>query len=115
HLKVQGDGEPRDVTLTRAVIELASVHGRLLEPGYAYVRISQFQGGTAAAFEELVDGLRERSGGRLEGLLLDLRNNPGGVLQASVAVADALLEDGLIVYTEGRLPSSKRTYRATKG
>ena len=66
HLKVQGDGEPRDVTLTRAVIELASVHGRLLEPGYAYVRISQFQGGTAAAFEELVDGLRERSGGRLD-------------------------------------------------
>jgi carboxyl-terminal processing protease len=79
------------------------------------VRISQFQTGTAAGFEELVDDLRERSGGRLEGLLLDLRNNPGGVLQTSVAVADALLEDGLIVYTEGRLPSSKRTYRATRG
>src|SRR5690606_22622763 len=110
-----GVGDPRDGTLTRAIIEGASVNGRLREPGYAIVRIWQSQGGAGAACEALGDALRERSGSRLVGLLLDLRNNPGGVLQASVAVADALLEDGLIVYTAGRLPSSKRTYRATKG
>jgi carboxyl-terminal processing protease len=115
HVRVLGEGEPRDISLTRAVIELASVQGRLLEPGYAYVRISQFQSNTAAAFEDLLDELRKQSNGRLDGLLLDLRNNPGGVLQSSVSVADALLEEGLIVYTEGRLPSSKRTYRATRG
>jgi carboxyl-terminal processing protease len=87
----------------------------LLEPGYAYVRISQFQSGTGAAFEATINELRASTGGRLNGLVLDLRNNPGGVLQASVAVADALLEEGLIVYTEGRLPSSKHTYRASSG
>jgi carboxyl-terminal processing protease len=115
HLRIRRDGEASDVSLTRAVIEVASVQGRLLEPGYAYVRISQFQSGTGAAFDNLVKDLRAKSDGHLQGLVLDLRNNPGGVLQACVSVADSLLEDGLIVYTEGRLASSKRTYRATKG
>jgi len=115
HLRIERDAEAQDLTLTRAIIELASVQGRLLEPGYAYVRISQFQSGTGAAFESLLSRLRAESHGRLEGLVLDLRNNPGGVLQACVSVADAFLDEGLIVYTEGRLPSSKRTYRATRG
>jgi carboxyl-terminal processing protease len=115
HLRIQRDDAPRDVSLTRTTIEVTSVQGRLLEPGYAYVRISQFQSGTGAAFESTVKKLRQESNDHLEGLVLDLRNNPGGVLQACVSVADALLEEGLIVYTEGRLPSSKRTYRATKG
>jgi carboxyl-terminal processing protease len=115
HLRILRDDELSDVYLTRAIIELASVQARLLEPGYAYVRISQFQSGTGAAFESAVRRLRQQSNGELNGLVLDLRNNPGGVLQASVSVADALLEEGLIVYTEGRLPSSKRTYRAGKG
>lgn len=115
HVRIRRDSDTRDLTLTRTSIELASVRGRLLEPGYAYVRITQFQSGTGSAFDSMVEDLRRESGGHVSGLVLDLRNNPGGVLQASVSVADALLEKGLIVYTEGRLPSSKRTYRATKG
>ncbi len=115
HVRLERAGKPRDVSLTRTVIELASVKGRLLEPGYAYVRITEFQARTGDAFASTLKDLRRQSGGRLQGLVLDLRNNPGGVLQASVAVADALLDDGLIVYTKGRLASSKRTFRATRG
>lgn len=115
-LRIERDREPaRDVALTRAVIETDSVASRLLEPGFGYIRISQFQVGTGPAFEAALEALGERAGGRLQGLVLDLRDNPGGVLQASVAVADALLEDGMIVYTEGRLPSSRHTYRARAG
>jgi len=115
-LEIRRDAERTTVTVERAVIALASVDARLLEPGFGYVRISQFQAGTAAAFEEALAGL-ERSSGEdgLHGVILDLRDNPGGVLQASVAVADALLERGMIVYTEGRLPSSRHTYRASAG
>ena len=105
----------RDVVLTRATIELDSVTAQLLEPGFGYVRITQFQVGTGPAFESALADLKSQSGSALEGLVLDLRDNPGGVLQASVAVADTLLEDGLIVYTEGRLPSSKLRYRAAGG
>lgn len=114
-LSIGEPGASRDVTLTRAVIELASVTSRLLEPGYGYVRIAQFQVGTGPAFEAAIDTLASQSPDGLRGLVLDLRDNPGGVLQASVAVADALLDEGMIVYTEGRLPSSRHTYRATAG
>lgn len=114
-VRISRDGTPRDFTVTRALIETDSVASRLLEPGLGYVRISQFQIGTGPAFEAAIDDLAERSGGRLNGLVLDLRDNPGGVLQSSVAVADALLEQGMIVYTEGRRPSSRHTYRATTG
>lgn len=103
--------EPQTTTLTRAMIEVASVRGRLLEPGFAYIRISQFQTTTSEDFADLLTDLG--SDRTLNGLVLDLRNNPGGVLQASVDVADALLTDGLIVYTEGRLPSSHLRYRAS--
>jgi len=108
-----GEANPRDVALTRAVIEIASVDGRLLEPGYGYVRISQFHSGTAKDFLDVLKGLRSQNGAPLDGLVLDLRNNPGGLLQASVSVADAFLEEGLIVYTSGRLPSSHLKYRAS--
>jgi len=104
---------PRDVLLTRAVIEIASVNGRLLEPGYGYVRISQFHSATPKDFLDTLRDLKGENGAPLEGLVLDLRNNPGGLLQASVSVADAFLEDGLIVYTSGRLPSSHLKYRAS--
>ncbi len=106
------DGEKtRTRTLTRAVIEVASVRGRLLEPGFGYVRISQFQTSTSHDFADLLDELSNQR--QLDGLVLDLRNNPGGVLQASVDVADAFLKNGLIVYTQGRLPSSYLRYRAS--
>ncbi len=109
----EGLVEPMDIELTRAVIEIASVNSRLLEPGYGYVRISQFQNDTGDDFARAIKALVTENNGALDGLVLDLRNNPGGVLQASVAVADTLLEDGLIVYTAGRLPSSHLKYRAS--
>ncbi|MGD8418426.1 MAG: S41 family peptidase [Pseudomonadales bacterium] len=105
--------EPFTVDLTRADIAVASVRGELLEPGYGYIRISQFQANTGEEFGDVLDSLVDQNDGSLEGLVLDLRNNPGGVLQASVTVADAFLTDGLIVYTEGRLPSSHLRYRAS--
>ena len=86
------------------MIEIDSVKTRWLEPGYAYIRISQFQTGTCDDFTRALERLQAEH--NIDGLVLDLRNNPGGVLQASVAVADAFLENGLIVYNEGRLPSS---------
>jgi carboxyl-terminal processing protease len=117
HLRLRrgSGGEPWDVVLTRAPIELASLTARMLEPGFAYVRISQFQVQTGTAFERALADLKVRSGGALDGLVLDLRDNPGGVLQASVAVADALLAEGLIVYTEGRQESSRLKFRAAAG
>ena len=115
-LEIRRGEATRIVTLERAVIELASVEARLLEPGFGYVRIAQFQVGTAAAFERALDDLAAESGeAGLAGLVLDLRDNPGGVLQSSVEVADALLDRGMIVYTEGRQPSSRHTSRASAG
>ena len=107
----RADQPPQTTTLTRAVIEVASVRGHLLEPGFGYVRISQFQTTTSDDFTKLLGKLKAER--ELDGLVLDLRNNPGGVLQASVDVADSFLKEGLIVYTEGRLPSSHLRYRAS--
>ena len=114
-LRIERNDAPEaiDVSLTRALIEIASVDGRLLEPGYGYIRISQFHSATAEAFLAALKTLRSENGGDLDGLVLDLRNNPGGLLQASVSVADAFLEEGLIVSTAGRLPSSQLRYRAS--
>jgi carboxyl-terminal processing protease len=116
HLRLLRDdlAEPVDVELTRSIIEVGSVESHMMEPGYGYVRIAQFQTDTADDFVEALEALQGETGGHLDGLILDLRNNPGGVLQSSVSVADALLPDGLIVYTEGRLPSSHLKYRASQ-
>ncbi|MEJ2086910.1 MAG: S41 family peptidase [Gammaproteobacteria bacterium] len=105
--------KPFTVPLERAQISVASVRGRLIEPGYAYIRISQFQSTTGEEFSAQLKALERDNGAELAGLVLDLRNNPGGVLQASVTVADTFLTEGLIVYTEGRLPSSHLKYRAS--
>ena len=109
-----GDGDALDFDLTRAVIEVASVRGRILEPGYGYVRISLFQNSTGDDLFDVIENL-EADDGALQGLVVDLRNNPGGTLQSSVEVADHFLNSGLIVYTEGRLESSSAKYRATQG
>jgi carboxyl-terminal processing protease len=115
-LAVRRDGMASllDFQITRAAINLASVRSRFLEPGYGYVRISQFQTDTGVDLVKAIDSLQGEHG-PLRGLVLDLRNNPGGVLQASVDVADAFLNDGdgLIVYTEGRLPSTDLQFAAT--
>lgn len=107
-----GEGKPFEVTLERDVIHVASVKSRTLEPGYVYIRISQFQGRTTDDMLSAISDLKKQSKEGIKGLVLDLRNNPGGVLNAAVGVSDAFVSDGLIVYTQGRLPDSKLQFRA---
>lgn len=104
--------EPFDLTIVREVIALSSVRSRMLKPGYAYIRISQFRVNTDT---ELVDELEKlyHENNDLAGVVLDLRNNPGGVLQASVGVVDAFISQGRVVYTEGRLEQSGMEFSAT--
>jgi len=90
-----------------------SVKAQTLEPGFGYLRVSQFQSQTGDNLMEAVKKLKQENGGKLKGMVLDLRNNPGGVLNAAVAVSDAFLESGLIVYTEGRIKDSQLKYSAT--
>jgi carboxyl-terminal processing protease len=111
----ESQGAPIKISVKRDVIKVASVKSRLLEPGYGYVRLTQFQAETGREFIDAIEKLEEKHGGKLNGLVLDLRNNPGGVLQAAVEAADALLEEGLIVYTEGRIKSSKLRFSAQPG
>jgi carboxyl-terminal processing protease len=110
-----GDEEPFSVVLTRREIEFKSVHGRLLESGVAYVRLSQFNDGTAADLVEVVEALRREAGGPLPGLVLDMRNNPGGVLDAAMEVADAFLERGLILSAEGQSADARFLAEAQPG
>ena len=116
-LIVVRDNTPQPLTfdLKRDVIKVSSVRGRMLEPGYAYVRISQFQIDTGKNFDDILAKLKKQSGGELKGLVLDLRNNPGGVLNAAVDVSDALLEKGPIVSIRGRDPGSNHEFDATRG
>lgn len=107
----EGEPVPKELTLTREIIQVASVRQRMLEDGYGYVRIAQFQSKTGSEVEEAVEKLQEE--GTLNGLIIDLRNNPGGVLQAAVEVSDVFVADGLIVYTSGRLSTSDVKYYAT--
>jgi carboxyl-terminal processing protease len=111
----EGAAKPFEVTLQRETIRVASVRGRMLEPGYAYIRISEFQTDTAADFEKTLDKLQAQSGGKLRGLVLDLRSNPGGLLTSAVQIADDLLDSGVIVSTRGRMPGNDATFRATPG
>ncbi len=111
----EGLDAPFKVTITRAIIKVTSVKHRLLAPGFGYVRITQFQSNTADNLMAAIKTLKKENGGRLDGLVLDLRNNPGGVLSAAVDVADTFLEQGLIVYTEGRAPDSEVRFKATPG
>lgn len=109
----EGKPKPFDVTLTRETIRIASVRSRLLEPGYGYVRINSFQADTGADFQRNLDKLQEN--GKLKGLVLDLRSNPGGLLISAVQVADDLLEKGNIVSTRGRIAISDSKFDATPG
>jgi len=109
---VRDGGTPFDVTLARAVIQVKSVKSQLLESGYGYIRITQFQVKTGEEVGKALAKLRKDNNGKLRGLVLDLRNNPGGVLQSAVEVADHFLTKGLIVYTKGRLPNSELRFSA---
>lgn len=110
----EGQSKPLELTLNRAVIKVQSVKTKTLEEGYGYIRISQFQSDTD---KELIDDLnalkKQQKDGKLKGVVLDLRNNPGGVLQSAVGVVDAFIKKGLIVYTEGRIPNSELRFNAT--
>lgn len=109
---VREGGKPFDVELTRAVIKVRSVKSQLLDDGYGYLRITQFQVNSGEEVGKALNKLRKDNGKKLRGLVLDLRNNPGGVLQAAVEVTDHFLKKGLIVYTEGRIANSELRFSA---
>jgi carboxyl-terminal processing protease len=107
----EGVEQPLKIKIVRDVIKVKSVKSRLLEEGYGYVRITSFQSKTG---DNVIDAISElKKKGDLKGVVLDLRNNPGGVLNAAVAVSDAFLESGLIVYTDGRVEDAKMRFSAT--
>jgi carboxyl-terminal processing protease len=111
---VRNGGTPFDVTLTRANIQVKSVKAQLLEDGYGYIRITQFQVKTGEEVAAALSKLRRENGNkRLKGIILDLRNNPGGVLQSAVEVVDHFITKGLIVYTKGRIANSELRFSAT--
>ena len=109
----EGEEGPLKITITRDIIRIKSVRGRTLDPGYGYIRISQFQSATGTSMRKQLSELKKENDGELKGLVLDLRNNPGGVLNASVSVADAFVSKGKIVYTEGRVKDSLLTFNAS--
>ncbi|MFV1992864.1 MAG: S41 family peptidase [Acidiferrobacterales bacterium] len=115
HLLVVREGlnKPKEFTLTRAVIKIKSVKYRLLEPGYGYIRVTQFQANSPKNMISAIAKVKAENRGKLKGMILDLRNNPGGVLPAAVAISDAFITSGLIVYTEGRSADAKLKYSAT--
>jgi len=108
----EGEDKTLEIRVTRAIIKVASVKKRMLEPGFGYIRISQFQSRTPEDMLSAISKLKKESGDQMKGLVLDLRNNPGGVLNAAVAVSDAFLKSGSIVYTEGRIKDSEMKFSA---
>jgi carboxyl-terminal processing protease len=108
----EGFTKPKDFTLVRDVIPIRSVRHELLEKHYGYIRVSQFQEKTDSEFDKHLKALEEESKGALKGLILDLRNNPGGLLDQAVKVSDRFLEAGLIVSMEGRKEDQKMKFHA---
>jgi len=111
----ENEDRPLKISITRAVIKVNSVKSRMLEPGFGYVRISQFQSNTGENLINAVSELKKEHHAHLKGLVLDLRNNPGGVLTAAVQISDLFLNSGLVVYTQGRAEESRTNYAATQG
>lgn len=119
HVKVSvaraGTEHPLDFVLERSNVQVHSVRHELLEPGYGYVRITHFSETTGADLGKAVAALKDASPKGLNGMILDLRNNPGGVLEAAVSVSDAFLDQGVIVTASGRAADSKFEMDATPG
>ena len=106
--------EPKRFEITRDTVKVASVRARILEPRYGYIKISSFQERTGKDVRARLEELRaEGAGAALSGLVLDLRDNPGGLLNQAVEVADQWLKDGLVVYTQGRDESQRIEFNAT--
>ncbi len=116
-ITVVRDSEESPITfnLRRESIRVASVRYEILQPAIGYVRISQFNESTASELSRAIDNLQEQQDGMLDGLILDLRNNPGGVLDAAVDVTDLFLNAGTIVSADGRTEESRFTRRAHRG
>jgi len=108
----EGLTKPKDFTLVREVIPVRSVRHELLEKNYGYVRISQFQEKTDSDFEKAMKALEEESKGALKGLVLDLRNNPGGLLDQAVKISDHFIDSGIIVSIDGRREEAKQKWPA---
>lgn len=106
--------KPQAFTLEREVIKVKSVKTKTLESGFGYVRLAQFQERTGEELSHALDRLRNDNNGSLKGLVLDLRNNPGGLLDQAVEVSDAFLSEGLIVYTQGREEDAQMEFSALR-
>ena len=117
HIRIarNSEAEPINFTLIRSHVQVNSVSANLLETDYGYVRISHFSDTTYADMRDALDELRHDNHGQLKGLLLDLRNNPGGVLDAAVDVSDAFLDSGTIVSASGRAVDASFRHEATEG
>ncbi len=111
----EGEEKPLKIEVVRDIIQVTSVKSKILEPDFGYLRISQFQVNTTKDLQKAINKLDDKNGRPIKGLILDLRNNPGGVLSGAVGVSDAFLNKGLIVYTKGRDPSANTKYNATPG
>lgn len=106
----EGWQELKNFTIIRDIIPLQSIKGSFLEPGFAYIRITNFQGQTTKDLKKELADLQQKE--MIKGLILDLRNNPGGLLDQAISVSDIFLEDGLVVYTKGRQPEQNMTFQA---
>jgi carboxyl-terminal processing protease len=104
---------PQRFTITRDVVKVVSVSGEMLEPGYAYIRIRAFQEHTIDDLETVLEALHAESEAGFDGLVLDMRDNPGGLLDQAVKVANTWIADGLVVYTKGRAESQRQDFRAS--
>jgi len=117
----KGEKKPLRISVTRDIIKVDSVKSRMLEDGYGYIRIVFFQAPAKADLHKAIKKLQKESNGKLKGLVIDLRNNPGGLLDAAIHIADTFLDapklkhDKLIVYTKGRIPDSDIHAKATAG
>jgi len=107
----EGFTQPKEFTLTRATIQVKSVKSKILEDKIGYIRITQFQEQTAQDFHKALTEIESKTP-NLQGLILDLRNNPGGLLESAVEVSDEFIDSGIIVYTEGRTPESRMEFKA---
>lgn len=112
HIIREGFDSPRPFTITRAVIKVKSVKWKELGDGIGYVKLVQFQENTTEELEKALKELTAKNNGKLKGLVLDLRNNPGGLLQEAVSVSNEFLDTGLIVYTKGRVAGQSMTFNA---
>ncbi|MGH7932571.1 MAG: S41 family peptidase [Candidatus Binataceae bacterium] len=116
HLTIHREGIPDlfTITVTRDVIQIKSVKAKMLKDGFGYIRITTFQDGTNDDVQKAINTFRKDGHGRVKGLVLDLRDNPGGLLNQAVGVSDDFVDGGLIVYTQGRLENQQQKYFAHK-